>query len=138
MKKILALALACLMLVALLAGCASGKTDAPAELQAPANTETPAEPAAEEKPAEITGTVATDGSTSMEKVIGSLGEAFTEANSGAKFTYNPTGSGSGITAVAEGRCDIGLSSRALKDEEVVNSRAIATCVRRFSHTPPGF
>ena len=118
MKKILALALACLMLVALLAGCASGKTDAPAEPQAPANTETPAEPAAEEKPAEITGTVATDGSTSMEKVIGSLGEAFTEANSGAKFTYNPTGSGSGITAVAEGRCDIGLSSRALKDEEV--------------------
>ena len=100
MKKILALALACLMLVALLAGCASGKTDAPAAPQAPANPETPAEPAAEEKPADSPGTVATDGSTSMEKVIGSLGEAFTEANSGAKFTYNPTGSGSGITAVA--------------------------------------
>lgn len=62
------------------------------------------------------GTVSTDGSTSMEKVIGALGEAF-EGNTGAKFTYNPTGSGSGITAVSEGRCDIGLSSRALKDEE---------------------
>ena len=121
MKKILTLALACLMLVALLAGCASSKNDAPAEPQTPANTEAPAEPAAEEKPAEITGTVATDGSTSMEKVIGSLGEAFTEANPGAKFTYNPTGSGSGITAVAEGRCDIGLSSRALKDEEAAQS-----------------
>ena len=66
-----------------------------------------------------TGTVSTDGSTSMEKVIGALGEAFMQS-SGATFTYNPTGSGSGITAVAEGRCDIGLSSRALKDEEKAN------------------
>ena len=62
-------------------------------------------------------TVSTDGSTSMEKVIGALGEAFEENNSGVTFTYNPTGSGSGITAVAEGRCDIGLSSRNLKEEE---------------------
>ncbi len=65
----------------------------------------------------LSGTVATDGSTSMEKVIGALGEAFTNDNAGTNFTYNPTGSGSGITAVKEGRCDIGLSSRALKDEE---------------------
>lgn len=63
------------------------------------------------------GTVSTDGSTSMEKVIGALGESFEENNSGVTFTYNPTGSGSGITAVAEGRCDIGLSSRNLKEEE---------------------
>lgn len=63
------------------------------------------------------GTVSTDGSTSMEKVIGALGESFEKNNSGMTFTYNPTGSGSGITAVAEGRCDIGLSSRNLKDEE---------------------
>lgn len=62
-------------------------------------------------------TVSTDGSTSMEKVIGALGEAFEDNNSGVTFTYNPTGSGSGITAVAEGRCDIGLSSRNLKEEE---------------------
>ena len=41
-------------------------------------------------------------------------------NPGETFTYNPTGSGSGITAVSEGRCDIGLSSRALKDEEKAN------------------
>ncbi len=61
--------------------------------------------------------VSTDGSTSMEKVIGALGEAFELDNSGVTFTYNPTGSGSGITAVAEGRCDIGLSSRSLKAEE---------------------
>lgn len=63
------------------------------------------------------GTVSTDGSTSMEKVIGALGESFEENNSGVTFTYNPTGSGSGITAVSEGRCDIGLSSRNLKEEE---------------------
>ncbi|MCI7505291.1 MAG: phosphate ABC transporter substrate-binding protein [Coriobacteriaceae bacterium] len=66
----------------------------------------------------VEGTVTTDGSTSMEKVIGGLGEAFEEENPGVTFTYNPTGSGSGITAVTEGRCDIGLSSRDLKDEEL--------------------
>ncbi len=65
----------------------------------------------------VTGTVSTDGSTSMEKVIGALGESFMEQNKGVTFTYNPTGSGSGISAVSEGRCDIGLSSRALKDDE---------------------
>lgn len=67
--------------------------------------------------ADLTGTVSTDGSTSMEKVIGSLGEAFTSQNKQVKFTYNPTGSGAGIAAVQAGRCDIGLSSRNLKDEE---------------------
>lgn len=61
--------------------------------------------------------VTTDGSTSMEKVIGGLGEAF-QNNTGIGFSYNPTGSGSGIKAVLEGRCDIGLSSRVLKDTEI--------------------
>lgn len=71
----------------------------------------------EEPSGETGGTVATDGSTSMEAVIGSLGEKFMEENPDISFTYNPTGSGTGITAVSEGRCDIGLSSRDLKDEE---------------------
>lgn len=62
-------------------------------------------------------TVSTDGSTSMEKVIGYLSEAYMEKNSDVKVTYNPTGSGSGIQAVQEGRCNIGLASRNLKDEE---------------------
>ena len=65
----------------------------------------------------LSGTVSTDGSTSMEKVIGVLGEMFMERNSGITFTYNPTGSGSGIKAVQEGRCDIGLASRNLKTAE---------------------
>lgn len=66
---------------------------------------------------QLSGKVSTDGSTSMQKVIGTLGEAFEAENNGVTFTYNPTGSGSGIQAVSEGRCDIGLSSRALKDDE---------------------
>ena len=61
-------------------------------------------------------TVTTDGSTSMNKVIGALGEAF-QSDSGITVTYNATGSGAGIQAVLEGRCDIGLASRDLKDEE---------------------
>ena len=65
----------------------------------------------------LSGKVATDGSTSMQKVIMSLKETFEGENSGVEVTYNPTGSGSGIKAVQEGRCDIGLSSRALKEEE---------------------
>ena len=66
---------------------------------------------------EKSGTVATDGSTSMEEVINVLGEKFMKDNEGITFTYNPTGSGTGIKAVQEGRCDIGLSSRSLKQEE---------------------
>lgn len=62
------------------------------------------------------GGVSTDGSTSMSKVIGTLSEAY-EIETGVSVTYNATGSGSGIQAVEEGRCDIGLSSRNLKDEE---------------------
>ena len=118
MKKVISIALIAMLVVAM-AGCSQSQpattTAAPAETAA----QTAAAPQIE-APAALSGTVATDGSTSMEKVIGALGEAFMEANSGVNFTYNPTGSGSGITAVSEGRCDIGLSSRALKDSEVAS------------------
>ena len=118
MKKVISIALIAMLVVAM-AGCSQSQpavtTAAPAETPA----QTTAAPQTE-APAALSGTVATDGSTSMEKVIGALGEAFMEANSGVNFTYNPTGSGSGITAVSEGRCDIGLSSRALKDSEVAS------------------
>ena len=96
MKKIITVLCAAVMALSLFAGCGQKAND---------NGTTTG------------GTVSTDGSTSMEKVIGALGESFMEANKGTTFTYNPTGSGSGIQAVSEGRCDIGLSSRALKDEE---------------------
>ena len=87
MKKIISLLTVAVLLVCALAGC-GGNKDA----------------------------VATDGSTSMNKVIGALGEAF-ENETGITVTYNATGSGAGIQAVLEGRCDIGLASRNLKDEE---------------------
>ena len=115
MKRIVSIAL-CLILALSLAAC--GQTAAPAATTAPAASAAPAtEAPATAAAAKLSGTVATDGSTSMEKVIGALGEAFMEANPDTTFTYNPTGSGSGIQAVQEGRCDIGLSSRALKDAE---------------------
>ena len=97
MKKIITILCIAVMALSLFAGCGQKADDN--------NT------------AAAGGMVSTDGSTSMEKVIGALGESFMEANSGMTFTYNPTGSGSGIQAVSEGRCDIGLSSRALKDDE---------------------
>jgi len=72
-------------------------------------------------------TVSTDGSTSMEKVIGYLSEGYMQENQNIKITYNPTGSGSGIQAVSSGRCDIGLSSRDLKDyeKETLNENIVA-------------
>ena len=90
MKKIISLLTTAMLLVCMLAGCGGSKES-----------------------------VATDGSTSMNKVIGALGEAF-EADTGITVTYNATGSGAGIQAVQEGRCDIGLASRDLKDEEKAN------------------
>ena len=54
----------------------------------------------------------------MEKVIGALSEAFMEANPGVDVTYDPTGSSAGVTGAADGTLDIGLSSRALKEEEI--------------------
>ena len=117
MKRVIC-TLLCLVMALSLAACGQKPAEAPAAAApaptaaAPAATQAPAA-----APAKLSGTVSTDGSTSMEKVIGALGEAFMEANPDVTFTYNPTGSGSGIQAVQEGRCDIGLSSRALKDEE---------------------
>ena len=108
MKKITALLLAVVLTLAL-AACGS-KTDTNAN---DSSNDTNNDNA----PAAVTGTVATDGSTSMEKVIGALSESFMANNADTTVTYNPTGSGAGITAVQEGTCDIGLSSRALKDEE---------------------
>lgn len=100
----------------LFAGCSNSGSGTPSAepTQAPASVE-PAQTSFE--PAKLSGNVATDGSTSMEKIIGSLGEAFMEMNPDVNFTYNPTGSGTGIQAAIDGTCDIGLSSRALKDEE---------------------
>ncbi len=123
MKKSLAIVLSMAAAVSMLAGCSGSTEETTAAASEAAETEeTEAtteeiEAEAEEAAEALSGTVSTDGSTSMESVIGILGESFMLENPDVSFTYNPTGSGSGITAVLEGRCDIGLSSRALKEEE---------------------
>ena len=108
MKKILAFALSAVMALALLAGCGNQTDNNSSNDNGGDASDTPA--------ASVSGTVSTDGSTSME-VIGALSESYMAANKDVTVNYNPTGSGAGITAVQEGTCDIGLSSRALKDEE---------------------
>ena len=102
MKKIISLMVVAVLLVAALAVCGTTNTDTPKDN------------------GQVSGTVSTDGSTSMEKVIGFLSEAYMEENSAVKVTYNPTGSGSGIKAVQAGSCDIGLASRDLKPEEATD------------------
>ena len=102
MKKIISLMVVAVLLVAALAGCGTTNTDT------------------QKDNGQVSGTVSTDGSTSMEKVIGFLSEAYMEENSAVKVTYNPTGSGSGIKAVQAGSCDIGLASRDLKPEEATD------------------
>ena len=111
MKKVFALLLTLTMAMSLLAGCGS-KEETPAE-------DTTGDTAQEESAGEtaLSGSVSTNGSTSMEKVIGVLSEQFMADNSGVTVSYDPTGSGTGIEAAKNGTCDIGLSSRALKDEE---------------------
>ena len=65
----------------------------------------------------LSGNVATGGSTSMKNVIAALTEGFAEVEPGVTVSYDPTGSGAGITGATDKTLDIGLSSRALKDEE---------------------
>lgn len=105
MKKILVFALSLALCAGLLAGCGAGGTN---------------------KGDGLTGVVNTDGSTSMEKVVGALAESFMARNSGVTVNYSGTGSGSGITAAIDGTADIGLSSRELKDDETAKGATAHT------------
>ncbi|WP_326214973.1 phosphate ABC transporter substrate-binding protein [Dysosmobacter sp.] len=107
MKKVFAMLMTLTLALSLLAGCGSSQ-ETTEDTTGTDDTQT--------EETQLSGSVSTDGSTSMEEVIGALGEQF-QADTGVSVTYNPTGSGSGIEAVKNGSCDIGLSSRALKDEE---------------------
>lgn len=108
MKKIVSSLLAGLLLAAALSGCGGSGSDSGQSESSQTN----------QSQAELSGTVSTNGSTSMENVIGILSEQFMNDNSGVTITYDATGSGTGIEAVSSGTCDIGLSSRALKEEEI--------------------
>ena len=114
MKKVFAILLSLTMTAALLAGCGSKETTSAAS----DNNTASQEPAQQET--QLSGSVSTNGSTSMEKVIGALSEQFMADNPGVTVTYDATGSGTGIEAASNGSTDIGLSSRGLKDEEKAN------------------
>ena len=113
MKKIVSLLLAAAMMLSL-AAC-GGDTTAD-----DTTDDTASNDAAQEETAELSGTVATDGSTSMESVVKALAEAFMEQNPDVTVNYSGTGSGTGIQAAIDGTVDLGLASRALKDEEKSN------------------
>lgn len=108
MKKTFAIVLSLVLCIGILAACGtndSTPTTAP--------TADPTEPAA----AELSGNVNVNGSTSMGDVIAALTEGFNEANPDVTINYTGSGSGAGITGVLDGTCDLGLSSRALTDDE---------------------
>ena len=84
---------------------------------AASSTSAAASSAASSTAAALSGNVATGGSTSMKNVIAALTEGFAEAEPGVTVSYDPTGSGAGIIGATDKTLDIGLSSRALKDDE---------------------
>ena len=96
------MALCIVMALGILSGCGQKGNDTPKN---------------DDNSTALSGSVSTNGSTSMDKVIGALKEQFTADNPGVTVTYDPTGSGAGIEAVKNGSADIGLASRALKDQE---------------------
>ena len=102
MKRFLSMALCIVMALGILAGCGQKGNDPPKN---------------DDNSTALSGSVSTNGSTSMDKVIGALKEQFTTDNPGVTVTYDPTGSGAGITGATDKTLDIGLSSRALKDDE---------------------
>ena len=126
MKKFLALVMAAVMMTALLAGCAGGGNNAgDAANNTTGNTTNnttqndtgSADDTTGGETAAISGTVNTDGSTSMADVMAAFQESFGDIQPDVTVNYSGTGSGSGITNVLAGTVDIGLSSRALTDEE---------------------
>lgn len=115
MKKTLAIVLSLVLCIGLLAACGEAEstptTDPTADTTEPAATE-PAD-----STGEISGNVAANGSTSMEAVILGLQEGFKSVQPNVQIGYTGSGSGAGITGVLDGTCDLGLSSRALTDDE---------------------
>ena len=95
MKKMIGIMMTVVLMAAILSGCGSSP----------------------QQTAGLSGSVSTNGSTSMDKVVGILSEQFMNDNPDVTVTYDATGSGIGIEAVANGTCDIGLASRPLKEEE---------------------
>ena len=115
-NRILAPTGAACLSVALLAGCGSNN-----------NTDPSANSADNGDASALSGKVATGGSTSMQKLMSMLQEDFMAKNNGVTVSYDPTGSGAGITGASDGSLDIGLSSRVLHDDET-DVEAITVCL----------
>ncbi len=113
-KKLLSL-IAGAAIVAAATGCSGTATSSVAGTSSAAGTS--ASEASSTAAEELSGTLSMNGSTSMEKVIKAVNGAFMEKNKGVTVNLNLTGSGTGIQEASEGKCDIGNSSRKLKDEE---------------------
>ena len=109
-KKAVSILAASALLALTLAGCGNDTT----------TTDTASDTTEDTSASTLSGAVATNGSTSMEEVMGVLTEQFTNDNPDVSVTYDPTGSGTGIEAAANGTADIGLSSRALTEEETAS------------------
>ena len=118
-KKLISL-IAGVALVAAATGCSQTATSSVAGTDSSAAGTSSGASSAEASSAateELSGTLSMNGSTSMEKVIKAVNGAFMEKNKGVTVNLNLTGSGTGIQEASEGKCDIGNSSRKLKDEE---------------------
>ena len=112
------------MIAALLAGC-GGSTSSSSSTGS--STQQSGSQSSSESVAEggsVSGTVSMGGSTSVEEVIAALSEAFMAENPDVDLTYEPSGSGAGITGATEGTLDIGLSSRSLKESETGVSETV--------------
>lgn len=114
-KKLISL-IAGVAIVATATGCSGTATSSVAGTDSSA-AGTSASEASSAAAEELSGTLSMNGSTSMEKVIKAVNGAFMEKNKGVTVNLNLTGSGTGIQEASEGKCDIGNSSRKLKDEE---------------------
>ena len=116
-KKLISL-IAGVAIVATATGCSETATSSVAGTSSTAGTSASEASSAEASATEeLSGTLSMNGSTSMEKVIKAVNGAFMEKNKGVTVNLNLTGSGTGIQEASEGKCDIGNSSRKLKDEE---------------------
>ncbi len=125
LKKILSGVLAVSLLGAAMVGCSSNSGGSSTSDDSNVSDSSTSE-STTSGTATLSGSVSTNGSTSMEEVIGVLSEQFMLDNTGVNITYDATGSGTGIEAVSNGTCDIGLASRDLKDEEVENGLEATT------------
>ena len=116
MKKALTIILSMVMSLTLLAAC-GGNEPTPSSSGSSSEPESQSSSSSENQAAALSGTLTLGGSTSVENVIQSMMEAYMVENPDVTITYAPTGSGAGIEGAGNGSLDIGLSSRALKDEE---------------------